>query len=68
MGLSDSDHASYALARDRYEAYEPILKEVEKILAEAGLDEEDMRNGAKRAVAGNAAQTTSQNSLALRAS
>lgn len=26
--------------------YEPILKEVERILAEAGLDEEEMRRGA----------------------
>lgn len=26
--------------------YKPILEEVEKILAEAGLDEEEMRRGA----------------------
>lgn len=26
--------------------YKPILQEVEKILAEAGLDEEEMRRGA----------------------
>ena len=26
--------------------YKPILKEVEKILAEAGLDEEEMKRGA----------------------
>ena len=28
------------------EEYKPILAEVEKILAEAGLDEEEMRKGA----------------------
>ncbi|KAJ7273698.1 hypothetical protein B0H12DRAFT_1319722 [Mycena haematopus] len=33
----------FALAEETYEIYKPILKEVEKILAEAGLDEEEMR-------------------------
>ncbi|KAG6915440.1 hypothetical protein DXG01_011470 [Tephrocybe rancida] len=36
----------FALAEERYASYKPILEEVEKILAEAGLDEEEMRRGA----------------------
>ncbi|KZT01046.1 galactose oxidase [Laetiporus sulphureus 93-53] len=36
----------FAMAQERYASYEPILREVEKILAEAGLDEEEMRKGA----------------------
>ncbi|PBK88007.1 galactose oxidase [Armillaria gallica] len=36
----------FRLAEERYAEYKPILKEVEKILAEAGLDEEEMRKGA----------------------
>lgn len=36
----------FGLAEERYAEYKPILKEVEKILAEAGLDEEEMRKGA----------------------
>ncbi|KAF9049842.1 hypothetical protein BJ165DRAFT_1341529 [Panaeolus papilionaceus] len=36
----------FALAEERYAEYKPILEEVEKILAEAGLDEEEMRRGA----------------------
>ncbi|KAJ7940654.1 galactose oxidase [Mycena leptocephala] len=36
----------FALAEETYETYKPILKEVEKILAEAGLDEEEMRQRA----------------------
>ncbi|KAK0231789.1 galactose oxidase [Armillaria nabsnona] len=36
----------FVLAEERYAEYKPILKEVEKILAEAGLDEEEMRKGA----------------------
>ncbi|RDB18721.1 Kelch domain-containing protein 4 [Hypsizygus marmoreus] len=36
----------FALAEERYATYKPILEEVEKILAEAGLDEEEMRRGA----------------------
>ncbi|TEB35122.1 galactose oxidase, partial [Coprinellus micaceus] len=34
---------AFSLASDRYEEYKPLLEEVEKILAEAGLDEEEMR-------------------------
>ncbi|KAK7038834.1 Kelch repeat-containing protein 3 [Paramarasmius palmivorus] len=37
----------FALAEARYEEYKPLLKEVEKILAEAGLDEEEMRRSAQ---------------------
>ncbi|KAJ7774641.1 galactose oxidase [Mycena maculata] len=33
----------FALAEEIYDTYKPILKEVEKILAEAGLDEQEMR-------------------------
>ncbi|EKM75215.1 hypothetical protein AGABI1DRAFT_123321 [Agaricus bisporus var. burnettii JB137-S8] len=36
----------FARAEERYAEYKPILEEVEKILAEAGLDEEEMRRGA----------------------
>ncbi|KAF8901515.1 hypothetical protein CPB84DRAFT_1777507 [Gymnopilus junonius] len=36
----------FALAEERYASYKPILEEVEKILAEAGLNEEEMRRGA----------------------
>ncbi|KAF8164705.1 hypothetical protein B0H34DRAFT_686248 [Crassisporium funariophilum] len=36
----------FALAQERFDAYKPILMEVEKILQEAGLDEEEMRRGA----------------------
>ncbi|KDR71068.1 hypothetical protein GALMADRAFT_144144 [Galerina marginata CBS 339.88] len=36
----------FTLAEERYAAYKPILEEVEKILQEAGLDEEEMRRGA----------------------
>ncbi|KAF7427847.1 hypothetical protein PC9H_007063 [Pleurotus ostreatus] len=36
----------FSVAQERYDEYKPILKEVEKILAEAGLDEEEMRNSA----------------------
>ncbi|KAF7322962.1 Galactose oxidase [Mycena chlorophos] len=33
----------FTLAQETYKSYEPILREVEKILAEAGLDKEEMR-------------------------
>ncbi|KAI5118743.1 hypothetical protein M0805_008143 [Coniferiporia weirii] len=36
----------FALAQERYAAYKPVLEEVEKILAEAGLDEDEIRRGA----------------------
>jgi hypothetical protein len=32
----------FSLAEEHYGTYKPILEEVEKILAEAGLDEEEM--------------------------
>jgi hypothetical protein len=48
-----SDHRGKQLRRDgfsfaeeRYAEYKPILEEVERILAEAGLDEDEMRAGA----------------------
>ncbi|KAF8815471.1 hypothetical protein BYT27DRAFT_7249132 [Phlegmacium glaucopus] len=36
----------FPLSKERYTPYKPILAEVEKILEEAGLDEEEMRRGA----------------------
>ncbi|KAG0698891.1 hypothetical protein DFH29DRAFT_939202 [Suillus ampliporus] len=36
----------FSFAEERYAEYKPILEEVEKILAEAGLDEDEMRAGA----------------------
>ncbi|THG99622.1 hypothetical protein EW145_g7226 [Phellinidium pouzarii] len=42
----------FALAQDRYAAYKPLLEEVEKILAEAGLDEEEIKSGAAGGMGG----------------
>ncbi|KAG8216281.1 hypothetical protein J3R82DRAFT_6339 [Butyriboletus roseoflavus] len=42
----------FGLAEARYAEYKPILEEVEKILAEAGLDEDEMKLQGKREVAG----------------
>ncbi|KAI0685730.1 hypothetical protein BC835DRAFT_1408735 [Cytidiella melzeri] len=36
----------FDLAKNKYKEYKPILQEVEKILEEAGLDEEEMRQSA----------------------
>ncbi|EJD41287.1 galactose oxidase [Auricularia subglabra TFB-10046 SS5] len=36
----------FALAEERYREYKPLLDEVERILQEAGLDEDEMRRGA----------------------
>ncbi|KAH9914485.1 galactose oxidase [Amylocystis lapponica] len=47
----------FALAEERYGVYKPILEEVENILAEAGLDEEDMRKGAAAGPAGQSGQS-----------
>lgn len=47
----------FALAEDRYAQYKPILEEIEKILAEAGLDEEEMRKGAAAGPAGLSGQS-----------
>ncbi|KAF8313695.1 galactose oxidase [Clavulina sp. PMI_390] len=48
----------FALAEERYNVYKPLLKEVEKILAEAGLDAEEMKRAAG---AGPSASGTSRN-------
>ncbi|KAJ7172490.1 galactose oxidase [Mycena filopes] len=48
----------FALAEETYETYKPVLKEVEKILAEAGLDEEEMR---QRAAGGGVRAEQSRN-------
>ncbi|KAF7294947.1 Galactose oxidase [Mycena indigotica] len=34
----------FSLAQETYQSYKPILKEVEKILAEAGLDKQEMKD------------------------
>ena len=41
--------------------YKPILKEVEKILAEAGLDEDEMKTGAAAGGAANPSSGQSRN-------
>ncbi|KAF5328928.1 hypothetical protein D9758_016821 [Tetrapyrgos nigripes] len=48
---------AFKLAEERYAAYKPILEEVEKILAEAGLDEEEMRRGAAAGPGGATGQS-----------
>ncbi|EJD07185.1 galactose oxidase [Fomitiporia mediterranea MF3/22] len=49
----------FTLAQERYVEYKPVLEEVENILAEAGLDEDEIKRGA---VAGpKAAQSESRN-------
>ncbi|TDL21234.1 galactose oxidase [Rickenella mellea] len=47
----------FALAQERYESYEHILKEVEKILAEAGLDDDDIKKAAAAGPSGTTAQS-----------
>ncbi|KAK7443216.1 Kelch repeat-containing protein 3 [Stygiomarasmius scandens] len=47
----------FRLAEERYASYKPVLEEVEKILAEAGLDEEEMKKGAVAAGPGGAGQS-----------
>ncbi|KAK7014875.1 kelch domain-containing protein 4 [Favolaschia claudopus] len=49
---------AFGLAESTYQTYKPILKEVEKILAEAGLDEEEMR---QRAAGGGVRAEQSRN-------
>ncbi|KAG2018767.1 hypothetical protein CC2G_008160 [Coprinopsis cinerea AmutBmut pab1-1] len=51
----------FALAEERYESYKPLLEEVEKILAEAGLNEEEMRMSAQAGAAHMAGQGQSRN-------
>lgn len=46
----------FALAEERYAEYKPILEKVEKILAEAGLDEDEMRRSAVTGTGGNFAE------------
>ncbi|KAI0941963.1 hypothetical protein AcV7_002516 [Taiwanofungus camphoratus] len=47
----------FTLAEERYGTYKPVLKEVERILAEAGLDEEEMRQGAASGPGGSSGQS-----------
>ncbi|KIY73251.1 galactose oxidase [Cylindrobasidium torrendii FP15055 ss-10] len=47
----------FALASERYAEYKPLLKEVEKILAEAGLDEDEMRRSAAAGPSGATQQS-----------
>ncbi|EIM88870.1 galactose oxidase [Stereum hirsutum FP-91666 SS1] len=42
----------FTMAQERYNEYKPTLKNLERILAEAGLDEEEMKRGAAAAGAG----------------
>ncbi|KAF9261281.1 galactose oxidase [Marasmius fiardii PR-910] len=68
-GTGSSEHRGkmlrrdgFALAEERYAEYKPILREVEKILAEAGLDEEEMkRSAAAGATGGSVASGQSRN-------
>ena len=39
----------FSMASDRYEEYLPVLREIEKIQAQAGLDREEMRQSAAKA-------------------
>ncbi|KAG8945016.1 hypothetical protein FRC04_001272 [Tulasnella sp. 424] len=48
----------FALAEERYASYKPILEEVERILAEAGLDEEEIK---RVGASGGQVATTSRN-------
>jgi len=41
------------MAQERYAEYKPLLEEVEKILREAGLDEEEMKRSAASGGAGS---------------
>ncbi|KAH8824574.1 galactose oxidase [Flagelloscypha sp. PMI_526] len=43
----------FELAKERYEEYKPLLREIEKILAEAGLDEEEMKRSAQAGQGGS---------------
>ncbi|KAI0641395.1 hypothetical protein C8Q79DRAFT_307877 [Trametes meyenii] len=47
----------FSLAEERYAEYKPVLEEVERILAEAGLDEEEMRRGAAAGPQGASGQS-----------
>lgn len=47
----------HILMRDFVAEYKPVLEEVERILAEAGLDEEEMRKGAAAGPQGASGQS-----------
>lgn len=47
--LSLSNATSAQLASLRYDEYTPVLREIERIQAQAGLDAEEMRASAARA-------------------
>lgn len=51
----------FSFAEERYAEYKPILEEVEKILAEAGLDEDEMRAGSAAKAAGSGGLVSSRN-------
>lgn len=48
----ESRTKGFELAEARYEEYKPVLREIEKIQAEAGLDAEEMRQSAQRTAHG----------------
>ncbi|KZO97259.1 galactose oxidase [Calocera viscosa TUFC12733] len=47
----------FELAQEKYASYKPLLEEVEKILAEAGLDEEEIKRSAAGGPSGAAGQS-----------
>jgi len=47
----------FSLAEEHYGAYKPILEEVERILAEAGLDEDEMKRASAVGEVGTAGQS-----------
>ena len=57
FGVNGSLEANDAFAAE----YKPILEEVEKILAEAGLDEDEIRRSAVTGTGGNLATGKSRN-------
>ena len=46
---------AFGVAKERYEEYRPLLREIEKIQEEAGLDREDMRRAAAAGSGGHLA-------------
>ncbi|KAI0338075.1 galactose oxidase, partial [Trametopsis cervina] len=48
---------AFALARARYDEYKPTLRQVEKILEDAGLDQEEMKKSAAAGPAGASGQS-----------
>lgn len=47
----------FSLAEEHYATYKPVLEEVERILAEAGLDEDEMKHASAVGQAGASGQS-----------